>query len=95
MSKLYLVIVSYDIADPRRLNRVAKVLEAAGTRIQKSVFECGLSPDALSALRLRLRRLIDPAEDHILITPICAHCRHHIHWQGKLPDASGEPYWIV
>ncbi|MDP1550262.1 MAG: CRISPR-associated endonuclease Cas2 [Nitrosomonas sp.] len=95
MSSLYLVIISYDIAHPRRLNRVAKVLETAGVRIQKSVFECGLTPDALLALRLRLRRLIDPAEDHILITPVCSRCRPHIHWQGKLPDVSAAPYWII
>jgi CRISPR-associated protein Cas2 len=95
MSDLYLVIISYDIADPRRLNRVAKLLEAAGERIQKSVFECGLTYDALLALRLRLRRAIDPTEDHILIIPVCARCRQHIHWQGKLPDAQSAPYWIV
>ncbi len=95
MSKLYLVVISYDITHPRRLNRVAKVLETAGIRIQKSVFECGLTPDALLALRLRLRRLIDPTEDHILITPICARCRHYIGWQGKLPDVSTAPYWII
>jgi len=95
MSKHYLVIISYDIAHPRRLSRVAKVLESAGVRIQKSVFECGLTPDALIALRLRLRRLINPTEDHILITPICTRCRYHIGWQGKLPDVSTAPYWII
>ncbi|MGZ0020559.1 CRISPR-associated endonuclease Cas2 [Nitrosomonas sp. wSCUT-2] len=95
MSEIYLVVVSYDIAHPYRLNRVAKVLEAAGVRVQKSVFECGLTPDALKALRLRLRRLIDPAEDHILIIPVCMRCRHHICWQGKLPDASTAPHWII
>lgn len=95
MSQPYLVIVSYDIANPRRLNRVARTLEAAGVRIQKSVFECGLTPDALLALRLRLRRLIDPAEDHILITPVCVRCRRDISWQGKLPDAPAAPYWII
>ncbi len=95
MSKYYLIIISYDIAHPRRLSRVAKALESVGIRIQKSVFECGLTPDALIALRLRLRQIIDPAEDHILITPICARCRYHIGWQGKLPDVSTAPYWIV
>ncbi|MCB1950314.1 CRISPR-associated endonuclease Cas2 [Nitrosomonas sp.] len=95
MSTLYLVVISYDIAHPKRLNRVAKVLETAGVRVQKSVFECGLTPDALIALRLRLRRLINPHEDHILITPVCGRCRYHIQWQGKIPDASNAPYWIV
>lgn len=95
MNQPYLIIVSYDIADSRRLNRVAQALEAVGVRIQKSVFECGLTPDALSALRLRLRRLIDPSEDHILLIPVCIRCRRDISWQGKLPNASTAPYWII
>ena len=95
MNALYLVLVSYDIADPKRLRRVARVLEDAGERVQKSVFECGLSPGALHALRLRLRRIINPAEDHILIQPICRHCRSCIGWQGKLPPVAAEPFWIV
>ena len=33
------MIVTYDIADPRRLNRVAKVIKDYGTRVQKSKFE--------------------------------------------------------
>ena len=95
LSQPYLVIISYDIADPRRLYQVAKLLEAVGTRIQKSVFECSLTPDALPLLRLRLRKVINPTEDHILIVPVCVHCRYAISWQGKLPDASAAPYWIV
>ena len=95
MSQLYLVLVAYDIADPRRLRRVARVLEAAGDRVQKSVFECGLSADALKALRCRLRQIIDPRQDHILIQPVCTHCRSAITWQGKAPAASTEPFWIV
>lgn len=95
MSVPGLVLVAYDIADPRRLRRVAKTLEAVGERIQKSVFECGLTPDGLIALRLRLRRLIDPQEDHILIQPLCERCRANILWQGKPPAPETEPFWII
>lgn len=95
MSTLYLILVSYDIADPRRLRRVARTLEEVGDRIQKSVFECGLTPAGLQALRLRLRRIIDPVEDHILIQPVCRHCRWDIGWQGKSPAAACESFWIV
>lgn len=94
MSEVYLLLIAYDIADPRRLRRVAQTLEAIGDRVQKSVFECGLTPDGLIALRERLRRIIDPAEDHILIQPICRRCRRQISWQGKPPDAATEPFWI-
>ncbi len=95
MSELQLYFISYDIAHPKRLRRVARIMEAAGDRIQKSVFECGLSPDALLALRERLRKVIDPSADHILIQPICRHCRPDIRWQGKPPPAASEAFWII
>lgn len=95
MTQLYLVLVAYDIAHPKRLRRVAKALESVGDRVQKSVFECGLTPDALLALRQRLRRLIDPAEDNILIQPICPYCREKMHWQGKPPAPETDMFWII
>ena len=95
MSERHLVLVAYDIADPRRLQRVAHALEAVGDRVQKSVFECGLTPDGLIALRERLRTLIDPQEDHILLQPLCPRCRHTLVWQGKPPPAESEAFWVV
>ena len=45
-----LILVTYDIADPRRLRRVAKVSEGFGRRVQKSVFECELDERGLNRL---------------------------------------------
>ncbi len=42
MSARIRYLVSYDICDPKRLRRVAKILEGFGTRLQYSVFECPL-----------------------------------------------------
>lgn len=95
MSERHLVLVAYDIADPRRLQRVARELEALGERVQKSVFECGLTPDGLLALRERLRALIDPQEDHVLLQPLCPHCRQSFVWQGKAPPTASEAFWII
>lgn len=95
MSERYLVLVAYDIADPRRLRRVAEALEEVGERVQKSVFECGLSAAGLAALRARVRQLIDAEEDRVLFQPLCNACRHRITWQGKPPPAATEAFWIV
>lgn len=35
-------LVVYDIASPKRLRKVAKVMQGYGVRVQKSVFECDL-----------------------------------------------------
>lgn len=88
-------LICYDIAHPKRLRRVAGELEEAGDRIQKSVFECGLTVDALAALRHRLEHQIDPTEDKVLYLPQCAICRRQTVWQGKMAPASAEPFWIV
>lgn len=45
------VVVAYDISDDRRRERVAKILEGFGERVQYSVFECRL--DKVQYLRLR------------------------------------------
>lgn len=92
---MHLCLVAYDIADPRRLRRVAGELEQSGARMQKSVFECGVSHEGLRTLRGRILRHIKLDEDHVLYQPICKHCRAGIAFQGKLPPASAEPYWIV
>lgn len=89
------VYVCYDIAEPRRLRRVAKASEAAGLRVQKSVFECSLTPDALRALRLRLAALSHPGEDLLLYQPLCPQCRAQISWHGKQPAPAHAAYWVV
>ncbi|TDM08350.1 MAG: CRISPR-associated endonuclease Cas2 [Ideonella sp. MAG2] len=88
-------LLAYDIAHPKRLRRVAKLAELAGHRQQKSVFHAALSPDERQRVEGQLRRQINPAEDHVLLHPICAHCRANTLWQGRPPGPEHEPFWIV
>ena len=59
-------IVSYDIADPRRLRKVARIVEGFGTRIQYSVFECPLDNLRLEKLKARLKDALNRDADQIL-----------------------------
>jgi CRISPR-associated protein Cas2 len=43
-------LILYDIADAKRLRRVARVCEDFGVRLQDSVFECDISPVQLQRL---------------------------------------------
>lgn len=88
-------VVAYDIADPRRLRRVAKTLEQAGQRIQKSVFNVADRRERLAALACELSAAINHDEDQILLHPCCAICRHGTLWQGRPPGPEHEPFWIV
>jgi CRISPR-associated protein Cas2 len=57
-----LVVVSYDIVDDRRRQRLAKVLENYGQRVQKSVFECRLDEGRFLKLKKQVDKLIDLEE---------------------------------
>ena len=64
MRKTY--IVSYDIADPKRLRNVFKKMSAWGDHLQLSVFECQLRPVDLVRLRGDLSDIIHHDEDQVL-----------------------------
>ena len=67
-------LIAYDIADPSRLRKIAKVCELYGVRIEKSVFEADLSEDNYQAFWLELMELIDEDEDAVIDYRICKSC---------------------
>lgn len=67
-------MVSYDIADDKRRNRVAKALEGFGYRVQKSVFECEVTPELCEKMKQRLERRIKPEEDSVRYYQLCQNC---------------------
>lgn len=66
--------ISYDVASPKRLVKVAKTLENFGVRIQYSFFECEMEKSRLEELKRRLLELIDQKEDSLRIYPLCDDC---------------------
>jgi CRISPR-associated protein Cas2 len=63
-------LVSYDIAHPKRMRRVAKVLEGFGVRLQYSVFECPLDEMRLAKAKAALQQLINHDEDQVLFVSL-------------------------
>ena len=88
-------VVAYDIADPRRLRRVAKLLERFGERVQESVFECWLGRAARQRLLGLLALAVDPQEDSVRLYPVCAACLVRLRWQGEGDEPGGKDYWLV
>jgi len=66
-------LISYDVRDPKRLRRVAKLLEGYGTRLQYSVFRCRLDELTLEKLHWELNKVME-AEDDLLVMPLCNEC---------------------
>lgn len=63
-------IVTYDIADPRRLRRVFKRMKAYGESLQLSVFRCDLSEVQRVNMIGDLRKLINQREDKVMIVDL-------------------------
>ena len=59
-------MISYDVVDDRRRERVYKALRGMGERVQFSVFVCDFSPTERANMTVRLDPLIDHATDQIL-----------------------------
>jgi CRISPR-associated protein Cas2 len=77
-----LMIVAYDIMDPRRLQQVAKHCEDYGIRVQYSVFECRLKTDEFDRFWQDLCDLIDPQADRLVSYRICARCAQEVRMAG-------------
>ncbi len=60
-------IVSYDIADPKRLRRVHRTMRGFGDPLQYSVFRCDLSPSERVLLCEALTPLLNHREDQVML----------------------------
>lgn len=67
-----LTLVGYDITEPKRLSRVARVCEDYGMRVQYSLFECRLEDSEFEDFWLRLLDEIDEKEDRLVAYKIDA-----------------------
>jgi len=79
-----LTLIAYDITDPKRLHRAAKVCEDWGMRVQYSVFECRLEAMAFDRFWMELKSVIDPTTDRIVAYKICATCAKDMRSAGLM-----------
>ncbi len=68
------MLITYDIANSRRLQRVAKVMLDYGIRVQRSIFEAELSLPQFRELRGRAEAEMDFQEDGVKYFPLCKQC---------------------
>lgn len=75
-------LVAYDIANPKRLRRVAQTCEDFGVRVEYSVFECDLPKNRFDIFWKELNTLIDKNEDALISYTLCAECIKKCHVAG-------------
>ncbi len=69
-----LYIVGYDISCNKQRRRVEKLLTSLGTRANKSLFECMLTPASHKRLLARLPKMIDASSDTVVLYRVCLDC---------------------
>jgi len=75
--------IIYDIADPKRLAKVARILKDYGVRKQKSKFEAELTDHQLRSLQKDLADTIEGSVDGVKYFPLCQRCRGKCEVLGK------------
>jgi CRISPR-associated protein Cas2 len=63
-------IVTYDIADPKRLRKVYKAMLGYGEHLQLSVFRCELDKRELVELQAKLSKALHHTLDQVLFVDI-------------------------
>jgi len=90
-----LFVISYDISDDKRRDRMRKFLEDYGHRVQKSVFECFLTKEILVEVKRGIERIISEKEDRVRIYQICRACRKRAEISGFTEVPEEEEFVIV
>jgi CRISPR-associated protein Cas2 len=88
-------LICYDIVSDARRNRVAKLLETYGMRVQKSVFEAVLNETQYQQLQTRLLKLLNQKEDQLRFYPLSAHCRKNVTILGIQPTYAIDDSTII
>jgi len=89
------IIVSYDITDDRRRNRISTILGNYGNRAQFSVFECDIEKAQLEKLKKNIDKVIDYKEDSVRFYCMCESCYSKIITWGKKPLAKIPGYYLI
>lgn len=89
------MIVAYDIANPRRLARIAKIMKDYGKRVQKSVFEVDLTENRFQEMKVRAERAMNLGEDGVKYYPLCDRCSDILVILGRCAPSNEEGELLI
>lgn len=79
-----LIVIAYDISDPKRLKKVAETCMNFGVRVQYSIFECRLTAQQFNSLWEQVCAIADGEDDRIVAYPIFAHAARDVRTYGRM-----------
>lgn len=68
------MIIAYDIANPKRLNKIARIMKDYGRRVQKSIFETDIDERSFAEMRRRVEYVMVREDDGVKYFPLCDRC---------------------
>lgn len=80
-AKKIFCVVAYDIADDRRRDKVIKIIEKYGIRINYSVFECFFTDSQFNNVKESISKQLLSMEDRVVYYPMCLSCYSKIVYQ--------------
>jgi CRISPR-associated protein Cas2 len=81
----YHTLVSYDICEPKRLQKVHSLMQGYGNGFQYSVFICQLSEKDFALLMEKLKDIINHNEDQIVMIKLAP----------AIDDKDFDDNWII
>ena len=79
-------LICYDIADPRRLQRVHRVISRRAIPFQYSIFYVSAIRKDIESLLHAVAAEIDPRRDDVRAYPLLTTARPFIYGRSRLPD---------
>jgi len=73
-AKKLFIVIAYDVTKTKKRNKIAKLLELYGSRVNLSVFECMLTKARFEKLKNQIEIHIDPKTDSVLYYTLCVDC---------------------
>ena len=89
------IVASYDIGDPKRLAKVARVMKGYGERVLKSVFECNLEAKRFKDMKTKVEEIIEPIEDSVRYYFLCEKCAREVEYSGKGEEFQEDEDYLV
>ncbi|MCH8513847.1 MAG: CRISPR-associated endonuclease Cas2 [Kiritimatiellae bacterium] len=89
--RTFACLVVYDIASPKRLRKVAKVMQSFGVRVQKSVFECDLGEADRERMLLQAEKVMVEEEDQVRLYRLSHRALHGVVRIGTPSSSLPEP----
>lgn len=76
-------VIAYDIKDDRIREKISKLLEKYGVRVNYSVFECLFTDKQFLSVQEKIGKLINKRSDNVIYYYICLDCYTKIVYQPQ------------